>query len=245
MRRTICILLFLSWLLLTVCYGKSRYKNNPDSDKLVVLIHGIADKPMHLWKIEKETLDAGYSVLNFDYKSTKTSMDSVIISLKQEIDSVKSKYNEIHFVVHSLGSFVLRAYLYKYPLENCINSVLIAPPSKGSIMAERFEKFKPFQWLYGEAGQKLGKGDDDYWQVFPPPEKPFGIIAGGINTKHGINPLIPGDDDGTVGVQETKIEGYSDFIIIPGLHSSLLWQSEVIDQILYFLRNEQFNHEKT
>jgi pimeloyl-ACP methyl ester carboxylesterase len=240
------IISFITLLFLVInVYGKSVYKKTPESDKLVILIHGIADSQQHMWRIQKESLNAGYSVLNFDYESTKMNMQSIISSLQIQIDSVSSGYNEINFIVHSLGSLVLRAYLAQYYWENYGSAVLIAPPSQGSIIAERFEDTIPFQIIFGEAGQKLGKDRDDYWRQFPPPSIPFGIIAGGIGSKHGLNPLIPGDDDGTVGVEETRIEGYLDFIVLPGLHSTLLWQNEVIDQSLYFLRNKRFNSIKT
>ena len=70
----------------------------------------------------------------------------------------------------------------------------------------------------------------------------FGIIAGGLNKKNGFNPLIPGDDDGTLAGEETKLNGCKDFILIPGLHSTLLWKNEVIRQIILFIEERRFKH---
>ncbi len=214
-----------------------------DSNKLAVLIHGIADEPYMMWKIEKNFYQRGYSVLNFDYESTEMPMDCVITKLESDIDTVIADYDSVYFVVHSLGTFVVRGYLKNNRSDKFQKVVMIAPPNQGSILAERFEKLKIFHWLYGDAGQKLGKGYDDYWRKYPAPGIPFGIIAGGIGTKHGLNPIIPGDDDGIVGVQETKIEGAKDYIVMPGIHSSLLWQQDVIDQVFYFIENDNFNQE--
>ncbi|MCK4295428.1 MAG: hypothetical protein KAX28_02090 [Candidatus Marinimicrobia bacterium] len=72
--------------------------------------------------------------------------------------------------------------------------------------------------------------------------RPFGIIAGGLNKKNGFNPLIPGDDDWVIAVEETKLHGCRDFVLIPGLHSTLLWQNEVIKQIILFLEKGRFEH---
>ncbi len=224
----------------TLLMADSRYRVHEGSNKLAVVIHGIADKPYMMWRIEKNLDEAGFSVYNFDYASTKWSMDSSITHLDTAIDSIISHYDSIHFVVHSLGAFVIRGYLSGHFNRKFKNLVMIAPPNNGSIIAERFEDIKLFEWRFGDAGQKLGKGHDDYWRIYPVPQIPFGIIAGGIGTKYGLNPLIPGDDDGVVGVQETILDGYADFIILPGLHSSLLWQSEVIEQVIYFLSNEKF-----
>ena len=233
------ILIFLLTCFSTVS-GKTKYKKAKNSKQLIILIHGIGDKPYSMWNIERTLYKKNYSVLNFDYASTKSTMDSVVARLAREINNYETEYDSIYFVVHSLGSFVTRSYLMHHHNKKFANIVFIAPPSKGSIVAERFENFKLFKWLYGEAGQKLGKGHDDYWKQLAIPKIPFGIIAGGIGTKHGLNPLIPGDDDGTVGVQETIMEGYRDFIIIPGLHTSLLWQPNVMEQILFFIKNQKF-----
>ncbi len=232
-------------LLIILCYlsllpAESRYRIHEGSKKLAVVVHGIADKPYMMWRIEKNLDEAGYSVFNFDYASTKWPMDSTITILDTAIDSIISQYDSLYFVVHSLGTFVIRGYLSEHSRPKFKNLVMIAPPNNGSIIAERFEDIKLFEWRFGDAGQKLGKGHDDYWRTFPVPQIPFGIIAGGTGTKYGLNPLIPGDDDGVVGVQETILEGYADFIVLPGLHSSLLWQNEVIEQVIYFLANEKF-----
>ena len=64
----------------------------------------------------------------------------------------------------------------------------------------------------------------------------------GLNNKNGFNPLIPGDDDGTLAVEETNLNSCKDFILIPGLHSTLLWQNEVIRQIILFLEEGRFEH---
>jgi len=218
-------------------------KNIDHSKELVILIHGIMYSPLIMWKIEKSLTNAGYNTLNFDYASTRWPMDTVTEKLHQEITDKYSKYEKIHFVTHSLGGLVIRAYLDQFGSELEGHLVMIAPPNQGSITAERFEDFALFKWLLGEPGQHLGKDRDDYFKMYPPPRIHFGIIAGGLCNDKGFNPLIPGDDDGTVGVEETRIYGYADFIIIPGLHTTLLWQGEVIRQIITFIEEGKFDHQ--
>lgn len=117
---------------------------------------------------------------------------------------------------------------------------MIAPPNQGSVAAEHIENWPLFKILLGPAGQKLGKDTEDYCNIYPAPKIPFEIIAGGLGNDRDFTRFIPGDDDGTVGVEETKLPGYSDFIIISGLHTALLFQNEVIKQIITFLRTGKF-----
>lgn len=226
----------------TSLLGKTQYKEVVNSKDLVVLIHGLGDSPTSMFRLQKKMKDANYSVLNFEYKSTKWTMDSIVYELDKSIQSYENKYDSIYFVVHSMGTFVVRSYLAKHQNMKFQNIVMIAPPNKGSILAEKLNELKLFEWGFGESGQKLGKENDDFWRNYPRPKIPFGIIAGGIDTKKGLNPMVPGDDDGVVGVNETVLRGYSDIIKIHGLHSSLPWQEKVIAQALYFMKNEEFKH---
>jgi len=194
-----------------------------------------------MWKIEKSLNDSGYATLNFDYVSTKWTMDSICTALNQQIEAVSDQYRQIHFVVHSLGGLVVRAYLSRYQTGKEGRLVMIATPNQGSIIAEEFKNFPAFKWLLGPAGQKLGKDKDDYYNLFPPPKIPFGIVAGGLKNRSGFSPLIPGDDDWIVGVEETKLNGCADFIQIIGSHTILLWQNDVIRQIHTFLRRGAFS----
>ena len=76
----------------------------------------------------------------------------------------------------------------------------------------------------------------------PVPRCEFGVIAGGLGNGTGLNPLIPGDDDMTVSVEETKLPGMKDFIQIRGQHSLLLLQQEVADNVISFLKDGVFLH---
>ena len=231
-----------------LCIAAFAFVSNAEDTNIqkgsVVLIHGIMDSPFIMWKIEKNLREIGYEILNFDYASTKWPMDTVIAKLHSEIQRSCDDSDQIYFVVHSLGGLVIRAYLNHYFTGKEKRLVMIAAPNRGSILAERLENIAVFKWLLGEPGQLLGKDEDDYFAKYPIPRIPFGIISGGLKNKTGFSPLIPGDDDWVVGVEETKLEGASDFIVIPGQHTTLLWQSEVIKQVILFLRDEKFDHTK-
>jgi len=220
----------------------TRYIEKEKSQNLVVLLHGILDQPYTMLKLENGLSDQGYSVLSINYPTIKTDIDSITNLLYGHINPLENKYKKIHFVTHSMGGLVIRAYLNKFPCKRYGKLVMIAPPNKGAILADRFDEFILYKWILGKTGQKLGKDKDDYWNMFPVPEIPFGIISGGMKNKKGVNPLIPGDDDGIVGVEETQIKGAQDSIIIKGLHSSILWKDRTLNQVKQFIEQGEFNH---
>lgn len=209
---------------------------------MVVLIHGIMDRPYIMWKIEHHLSKTGYRILNFHYASTRWTMDSVVQHLHTEILHQSENSRQIHYVAHSLGGLVVRAYLAAHPPHVPGKVILIATPNQGSTLAECLDDIPVFEWLLGPAGQRLGKDTSDYFNSFPPPSLPFGLIAGGLGNSHGLSPLIAGDDDGVVGKSEVRLSGSRDFIQIIGTHTSLLWQNATIEQIKHFLLNAEFDH---
>ncbi len=77
----------------------------------------------------------------------------------------------------------------------------------------------------------------------PVPDLEFAVIAGGRLTDDGYNPLVPGDDDGTVSVDSTRLPGAADFIVLKGLHTFLTSQPEVLDASVRFLKEGRLRAE--
>jgi hypothetical protein len=48
------------------------------------------------------------------------------------------------------------------------------------------------------------------------------------------------DNDGTVGVSETVIQGLKDHLVLPHSHMGMLFADDVAQQVAYFLRNSVF-----
>jgi hypothetical protein len=141
-----------------------------------------------------------------------------------------------------MGSIVLRAALAKPAAWRdrvaVHRIVLIAPPSQGSGVANLLADFPPYQWLTGDAGQDL---TTEATAELPGLDVPFGIIAGGRGDGEGFNPMIDGDDDGTLAVAETQLEGALDFLVVDSLHSFVHTDAKSIDAVLTFLSNGCFS----
>ena len=111
--------------------------------------------------------------------------------------------------------------------------VMIGAPNKGAALADALAKTPGFGALIGQAGQDLRSPRA---QRLPPVTVRYCLIAGSTNNRKGINPLIPGDDDGMVAVAEVPLAAAGDdFLVIESDHISLPNQPAAIDAVLRFL----------
>ncbi len=208
---------------------------------LVVLVHGLGRASFAWGRMEEHLRAAGYEVATITYPSTRRSLDEHAAQLAGILDHAEGA-ERVSFVTHSLGGLVVRALLAREgdPWRRTIapgRVVMLAPPSQGSSMAETLKDFLPFEWLAGPVGQELALRDGG---LVPPPPVDFGIIAGGKGDGEGWNPLLDGDDDGVVSVEETRLPGAADFLVVPRLHTWLMNAPEVLAAVERFLAEGRF-----
>ena len=86
----------------------------------------------------------------------------------------------------------------------------------------------------------MSADQEEFFKNLPIPSGEFGIIAGGLGDGEGYNPLLPGDDDGTVRVEETMLPGAADFILIRSTHTLILFEEETARQTIHFLKTGMF-----
>ncbi len=117
---------------------------------------------------------------------------------------------------------------------------MIAPPNHGSRTATRWSDNVLFKTIFGRAARQLGVE----WKKLEPklaiPKNEFGIIAGGLGNSIGFSLSLPGDDDGRITVETTKLVGASDFIIVPMLHELLANDPRVLKYTLNFIQHGYF-----
>jgi len=208
------------------------------AEEVVVLLHGIANIPLSMKYLENNLEKAGYRVHNLGYPSTDISIEEAAARVREKIMGFAGA-DRINFVGHSMGNLVIRMVLGK-DLPGLGRFVMIAPPNQGSFVARRLENLDLYRWIFGPAGQELSADNRAFFDMLPVPKCEFGIIAGGRGTDEGYNPLLPGDDDGTVSVEETKLSGAADFIIVNRTHTLILFAPETVEQTIHFLKFGKF-----
>jgi pimeloyl-ACP methyl ester carboxylesterase len=207
-------------------------------NQLVVLLHGLASFPVSMVFLEKVLEKEGYAVRNLGYPSTRGSVEDAAARVRQEVRDINPDIT-VHFVAHSLGNIVVRRMLSE-DIPNIGRMVMIAPPNSGSLLAQQLKDLGLFKWIFGQAGKQLSSDNALFFDSLPSPPCEFGIIAGGKGDGKGYNPFLPGDDEGTVTVESTMLEGARDFILLNATHTLILFSKETAEQTVHFLKNGRF-----
>ncbi len=217
---------------------QAQQKTTTKKDR-VVLLHGLGRGKSIMVPMGERLEKAGFDVSIADYSSIGRTPDEILKDVAQQISVFCKDTNQtVHFVGHSLGGLLIRAYLDSITLKTLGRVVLIGSPSKGTPFVDRF---RDAWWLklIGTAAISLGTDDKSFPKTLRPPYYPVGIIAG-ISTTINNDDFIPGEDDGIVPVESTKIEGMKDFILLEVSHSALPKNEMVAQQVIEFLKNGKF-----
>ncbi len=211
--------------------------------RAVILVHGIVRSSKSFSALEKRLKEDGFTVFGFDYPSTRIPITESADYLKECVKSLEG-IDEIYFVVHSMGGLVVRSMLMKNEDPRFKRMVMLGVPNMGAELADTLANNVIYKAIYGPAGQQLVTGQEGFIEKLPTPKFEFGVIAGARGTEGGYNPLIPGDDDGTVALSSTRLPGASDFMSRPVLHSFLMYNKECVECCSRFLEAGRFSEDK-
>ena len=209
------------------------------SGSAVILLHGLGRSDKSMRALQQHLEQAGFSVINFNYPSTRISLAdsaSYLHHVIRALDGIEA----IHLVGFSMGGLVTRTYLGEYGDPRIRRTVLIGVPNLGADLATTLHRNWAYRLVAGPAGQELVTGPNGAGAKLPSPSGEFGVIAGFRDAPQGYNPLIPGDDDGTVSVACTRLPGAADFLAVKTIHSLLCRSSQTLDGTVRFLQTGQF-----
>ena len=210
------------------------------SKHLVLLVHGILRSTGTFSGLEKALIGSGFDAVAISCPSSQGTIEEQAEGLARLLDRQEGTAT-VSFVTHSMGGLVVR---YLLDLERAWKRrievqriVLIAPPNQGSAVACLLKDVPAYRLVYGAAGQQLTPAEVS---GIPALDYPFAIIAGGKGDDDGFNPLLPGDDDGTVRLAETRLKGAKDFLVVPAIHSSISNHRKTIRATIGFLKHGKF-----
>lgn len=240
MRRALIAVFVLSLVLsLTACAWKKAPQAAVAEKETVVLLHGLARSSLAMWRLADRLEAADYHVVRVGYRSLTRTPDEIVADISQQINACcEAATRKVHFVGHSLGGLLIRAYLAAHRPDNLGHVVMIGTPNHGSEVVDVYREHPLFDWA-GPMTAALGTGENSFAESLPLPDYPLGVIAGYLEEGRE-NPAIPGPDDGLVSVASTRLQGMQDFIALPSGHSALRYSPLVAQQTVNFLHRGQF-----
>jgi pimeloyl-ACP methyl ester carboxylesterase len=217
------------------------FKPAPPGADQVVLLHGLGRTESAMLILENSLAGAGFEVHNIGYPSNDATPDQLVAQVTAAIDDCcASSGRTVHFVGHSLGGLLIRAYLARGLPENLGRVVLLGTPNHGSELADLEEGLPgTMVELAGPTAQMLGTGPDGFAASLPPPNFEVGVIAG---TRDALvtNEWLPLPNDSMVSLESAKLPGMSDFRAYPVTHWGLRNNSRVAEATIHFLENGMF-----
>ena len=209
----------------------------------VILLHGLARTSSSMEKLEKSLSEEKYHVVNLGYPSRE---DTIEVLAERAISSALAECSfehEVNFVTHSLGGILVRQYLSQQEIPNLFRVVMLGPPNQGSEVVDKMGNVPGFKFIVGKAGMQLGTEASSVPQILGKAEFDLGIIAGNKSINLLFSYLVPGQDDGSVSVDNTKLKGMNDHIVMPARHFFMMSNKNVIAQTIHYLKNGKFKKE--
>ena len=105
---------------------------------------------------------------------------------------------------------------------------------------DKLEDVPGFDWLNGPAGRQLGKGDDSVPLALGPADFELGVIAGNRTIDPITSSVLENPDDGRVSVEDTKLDGMDDFVVVEHSHAFMMRMKRTIELTIAFLRTGSF-----
>jgi triacylglycerol lipase len=231
--------------LLALALTAAAPRAEPSRGEPVVLLHGLVLNAYSMKKLAAGLEDAGYRTCRVNYPSRDYPIDTLAVRLLPGIRRCFPRDTvPVHFVTHSLGGILARRLETLEGAPRIGRVVMIAPPNRGSEVAESLAGTRFLRHWGGPAGGELGTDSSSAPNRLGPPSFEFGVIAATRSVEPWFSAMIPGRDDGKVAVENTKLEGMRDFVEIPSTHTLVLWTDETVRQTVMFLKEGRFEHGK-
>jgi pimeloyl-ACP methyl ester carboxylesterase len=204
----------------------------------IVVVHGLWMSGLQM-KVLQHRLEA-----NGDFRTVAYSYPTVTGTMSEHVRGLLDfaralNVSRLHFVGHSLGGLVILRALELTDDLPPGRAVFLGSPLQGSRAAQGVARILPF----GKA--ILGAAINSECINCQPREwrghRDIGIIAGSLG--FGLGRLfadLNADHDGTVLVEETRLPGARDHIVLRTTHTGMLLSAEVAEQARWFLREGRF-----
>lgn len=203
----------------------------------VILVHGLWLHGAAFMAQRHRLKRKGFSVRAFSYPSVRRGLDENSRALARYVAGTAG--SDIDLVGHSLGGLVVLNMLAQTPDPRIRRVVLMGSPCAGSHCASVLLRTPGLSAAIGRSLRDCA--GRTHWTL--PPDIEVGVLAGSRGVGLGrIVPGLPRPNDGTVALEETRLAGCRDAIVLPVSHTEMLFSPSCATQIASFLTHGHFFH---
>ncbi len=227
----------------------------PPPEEVVLLMHGLMRSAGSMEPIQRELARVDTeskkqhpdtarvrTAIGFSYASTREPISKHSAALRELVENLPGQ-PRISMVGHSMGNIVFRHAIGEWQrngdpkqvLPRLNRVVMLGPPNQGSTFAAKLSRLGIFETITGNSGMQLGPSWDTFRDGLGTPPCPFAIVAGDISKIPVQNPLLSGPSDGVVTLEEAALEGMTELVAVPVIHSFLMSDSSVVKGTVSFL----------
>lgn len=210
----------------------------PSVPRPVVVAHGLWMPGAETIVLRRRLAAAGFAPHAFKYHTVHASLAQSAAELDAFVDALDAP--AVDLVGYSLGAIVVLTMLERLRPDHDGRVVSLGPPFKGSLAAERLARLPGGKRMIGPGLlEHAARGGFAAWHG----RQPLGIIAGSLDWSFArLLGRLPGPNDGTVTVDETRLPGAADHIVVRATHTTLMFSRRVAAETVQFLRHGAFTH---
>lgn len=188
----------------------------------VILVHGFGGSPFAMTPLARKFRAAGYEVVNWGYPSRTGRLRAHAEKLAEELRARDaSSAGNVHVVGHSMGAIIAREALLLHLPQNIGRVVLMAPPLRGSKMADRMKRILE---VIGPLALDMAYAKDSVPKPLPAHVE-VGVLAARF--------------DHLVRVEDTLHAGHKEHRVVSWTHT-LTMSPEAVRRTVRFVREGAF-----
>ncbi len=216
---------------------------DPSRD-VVILLHGLGRSVHSLCPFGWSLRLRGWSVRAVGYPSHRATIaEAADRYLRPVLDSLDLPEGaRVHFVTHSLGGLIFRRWAASRPATFPLGrSVLLVPPNQGSEIIDFLRPLRWARWLLGPVVDELGTRVEDTARRLGPVPPETGVLMGNRPIFPLFSHVLGSENDGLVTVQGGRVDGLTDFAVLPIDHFTVLFHPRVWRAAHLFLSEGRFS----
>jgi pimeloyl-ACP methyl ester carboxylesterase len=201
----------------------------------VLVVHGLWMNGLETHWLRQRLAARGFDARAFSYHSLHADLPEVVTALEAQVRALPPP---VHLVGHSLGGVMLVALFERVSDLPEGRVVLLGSPVNGSCAATAVSRWPIGPAVLGRLALQELVGERRRCWTQP---RDLGVIAGCTSAGMGrFVSNLPEPNDGTVAVDETRISGMTEHLVLPVTHTGMMLSSEVADRTARFLASGQF-----